>query len=235
LIAPASALKYARNLGPAAAPVKRERRASMRILFSSLLIASLAIAPVAARRPRPPGSSGSIPRLLFVAPSGKPYRGQPGDPYPVAAWFAEADADHDGKVSRAEFRANFMAYFDVLDTNHDGEIDPDEIDHYESAILPEVHMNPVTFGGYSTDPSADDSNGDASSGPSQVPDEHPGGAALFGFFATPEPLLAMDTNFNRGISRSEYASAADRAFRALDPQNHGYLTLDALPRTWAQR
>ena len=44
------------------------------------------------------GADGdSRPRgALFVSPSGEPFRSRPGEPYPVAVWFAQADADHDG-------------------------------------------------------------------------------------------------------------------------------------------
>jgi len=198
------------------------RKASLAFLLLPLLVQ-----PALARDHRDHG----IHRPLFVAPNGKPYRAQPGDPYPVATWFAEADADHDGQMTRAEFRANFLAYFDTLDTDHDGEIAPDEIEKYETVILPEVHMNPIDLGYSQSDSSSESESGDA---PRQPP-ERPGGAAFFGFSGAPEPLTAMDSNFNRGISRAEYSAAADRAFRKLDPQSHGYLTLDTLPKTAAQR
>jgi Ca2+-binding EF-hand superfamily protein len=83
---------------------------------------------------------GMGPRLsLFVSPAGKPFRGAPGQPAPIEAWFAEADADHDGTISYAEFQADFRRYFAELDTNHDGEIAPDEVTRYETEILPEMH------------------------------------------------------------------------------------------------
>jgi Ca2+-binding EF-hand superfamily protein len=36
------------------------------------------------------------------------------------------DANHDGKVSAAEFRASKQAAFDKVDLNHDGVVTPDE-------------------------------------------------------------------------------------------------------------
>lgn len=193
-----------------------------------LLLLLLAAPAIAAHEDR---DDSNIHRPLFVAPSGKPWRGKPGDPYPKAAWFAAADANHDGKLGRAEFVAEFIAYFDVLDTDHDGEIGPAEISRYENDILPEVQMaTPDRFGG--DQPGG--GSGDDDSTP-KAPPERPRGASFFGFFGSPEPLIVMDANFDRGISRAEYAAFADRSFRRLDTAGAGYLTLATLPRTAAER
>ena len=69
---------------------------------------------------------------LFVSPFGEPFRSGPGEPYPVAAWFAGADADHDGKLTRAEFLADGVRWFDRLDVNQDGLIGQAEIVAYEA-------------------------------------------------------------------------------------------------------
>ncbi|MBV9840866.1 MAG: EF-hand domain-containing protein [Sphingomonadaceae bacterium] len=180
-------------------------------------------------------SDHAMQRMLFVAPNGKPYRGAPGQPYPSAAWFAEADANHDGKLTRAEYRAAFIAYFDTLDINHDGEIDPNEIEHYENDILPETHMTGGGFAGYAaSEAQASAGDDDSSDGPKQPP-EQPGGASFFGFFHFAEPIVWMDTNFNRGISRDEFAAGADRSWRMLNPDGKPWLTLSDLPKTQAQR
>jgi Ca2+-binding EF-hand superfamily protein len=41
--------------------------------------------------------------------------------------FERLDADHDGRVSRAEYKASIDARFDKLDANGDGSVDADEI------------------------------------------------------------------------------------------------------------
>jgi hypothetical protein len=41
--------------------------------------------------------------------------------------FERLDTDHDGQVSRAEYKASIGARFDKLDTNGDGSVDADEI------------------------------------------------------------------------------------------------------------
>jgi hypothetical protein len=100
------------------------------------------------RRGGGPMGGGMGPRLsLFVSPAGKPFRGAPGQPAPIEAWFAEADANHDGTIGYAEFQADFRRYFAELDTNHDGEIAPDEVTRYETEILPEMASRGGGFGG----------------------------------------------------------------------------------------
>ena len=56
----------------------------------------------------------------------------------MAQWFAQADKRGDGKVDRAEFRADAEAFFHVLDKNGDGVIDPFELQAYEQDVVPEI-------------------------------------------------------------------------------------------------
>jgi hypothetical protein len=71
---------------------------------------------------------------LFISPSGEPYRGDDG----LGRWLAQADTDHDGAVTLAEFRADAEHSFKFLDTNGDGVIDGFEMQHYERDIVPEI-------------------------------------------------------------------------------------------------
>jgi len=123
----------------------------------------------------------------FISPMGEPFFGTA----PLAAWFAQADSNHDGSLALAEMQADADRFFGLLDTNHDGEIDPDEINHYEQVIAPMDR-------------------------------------ARYGWFGLPEPVTAADTDFSRGISRSEFAKAAQVRFEALDVDHRGRLTLAAL-------
>jgi Ca2+-binding EF-hand superfamily protein len=85
---------------------------------------------------RAPGRGDAA--TFFLSPAGEPFRVTAGGPSPLATWFAGADADHDGVLTFAEFRADFRRFFATLDTNHDGEIAPDEVSRYETEILPEI-------------------------------------------------------------------------------------------------
>ena len=71
----------------------------------------------------------------FVSPMGEPFFATSGTDA-LHVWFNQADANHDGVISSEEMQADAERFFRVLDTNNDGEIDPDEINHYEVDIAP---------------------------------------------------------------------------------------------------
>jgi hypothetical protein len=75
---------------------------------------------------------------LFISPAGQPFRSPSDQPYPVAVWFAAADADHDGKLTRQELRQDGRRFFQILDANHDGVIDGVEVEAYEHGMVPEI-------------------------------------------------------------------------------------------------
>ena len=100
-----------------------------------------------------PGSNGIGARgpaaagytQLFISPCGEPYRGKPGDPYPVVLWFKQADLDHDGAISRAEFRADHQGFFEALDSDDNGYLDGPEVKFYETQVVPDV-LGPDALG-----------------------------------------------------------------------------------------
>lgn len=75
---------------------------------------------------------------LFISPCGEPYRGRPGDPYPVALWFKMADLNHDGVIDRAEFRADHAGFFDALDGDGNGVLEGPELSFYEKQVVPDI-------------------------------------------------------------------------------------------------
>lgn len=168
---------------------------------------------------------------LFISPAGKPFHGAAGAPYPVGAWFAEADADHDGKLTRAEFRADFTAFFNQLDQNHDGFIDGVELVHYEQVVAPEVLPRLAqTPAGFSGDRPGGDQKRLAQA-PRLKGGDFYDGAPEFSLLNVSEPVSSADQNFDGKISLAEFLAAADHRFDQLDPDRRGYLTLDALPQT----
>src|SRR5262245_271448 len=75
---------------------------------------------------------------LFISPMGEPFRSQEGAA-PIQVWFAAADADHDGKLSQAEFLAQAQSFFTAtLDANHDGDATSLESTTLYRAQAPEV-------------------------------------------------------------------------------------------------
>ena len=194
---------------------------------------------------------------LFIAPSGEPFRAIAGAPYPVAAWFAQADANHDGRIDLGEFNADFMGFFDRLDTNHDGMLSSAEIKAYETDFAPEVAADygasfvsaPDRFRGSSGSSGSSGGGSGASSDGSGPPSAAVGqsreiendlGAALgggggYGLIAIAEPVAAMDTSFSGHVSRREAQAAAQRRFSLLDTDDKGAIGWNDLPRTIAEQ
>lgn len=162
----------------------------------------------------------------FISPMGEPFRPKARGDDQLAAWFQQADANHDGRLTLAEMQQDAERFHGVLDTNHDGEIDPDEISHYETAIAPEV-ISGSSYGmmegagpeGYKR---RKPKFFQSASGSQQQ------GAGRFGLLDLPEPVVSADANFNRGVSVAEFRQAASQRFLALDLDHKGYLTLGAL-------
>ncbi|MDR3509896.1 MAG: EF-hand domain-containing protein, partial [Caulobacteraceae bacterium] len=123
-------------------------RAGRRRLPQTVCIAALAVLGACAAEGPPDGPGferghghGGPPPArasLFISPACEPFRAGPGEPYPSAAWFAQADANHDGRLTRAEVRADAEAFFRRLDVNQDGVIDSFEVTEYEQRIVPEI-------------------------------------------------------------------------------------------------
>jgi len=253
--------QYARRDCTAKARCAASRRppeASLRraLIRFALLAAALAGAgcasgpPGGPHRHGPPGEDGR-PRphrgaQVFISPSGQPFRAGPDAAYPVVAWFAQADADHDGRISRAEFRADADAFFGVVDGDGDGVVTMVETSAYETTIAPEITRLNI--------PEMHRSDGEGGEGPRRRGGGRGGhggggrggggrpmafgggrqGAAMFGLINEPEPIRAADADFSLSVTRAEWRAASDRRFDLLDNDHDGALTLAELPRTPAQ-
>lgn len=212
--------------------------------------------------PRPLGDAKRDPRKagqLFIAPSGQPFRAERGQPYPVVVWFAQADTDHDGKIDRPEFEADFERFFGILDINHDQVVDAAEINRYETRLVPEIHAIGISVdargargghrrggygggsfgggfgGGHGGAPALAGEGQDGGAPAPGSPAEPPAGAGWFGLISNPEPVSSMDINLDGSVSTEEMRSAARRRFTLLDSDRRFYLTLRDLPETPAQR
>jgi hypothetical protein len=159
---------------------------------------------------------------IFISPMGEPFHGAEGLSG-GELWFRKADANHDNRITPQEFQADALRFFAVLDTDRDGEIGPEEVDHYESDIAPEIRVM-STYG----DPSLakTDDQGDVTDPP--YPTRL--GAGRYGFLDSPEPVVTADVNFDRAITRSEFAQTAMKRFKQLDTNGDGVITRDELPK-----
>lgn len=158
---------------------------------------------------------------LFVSPSGEPFRTAGDQPYPSATWFAKADADRDGRLTRAEFRADAERWFKALDANGDAQISMPEVTRWEEDLVPEV-TRPSFAGG----------------GPpgrrGQGADTRRAGAAAYSLINEPHPIRGADEDFSMTVSEAEWRRAADRRFALLDKDGDGGVLAVDLGRTPAQ-
>lgn len=167
-----------------------------------------------------PGDGPPRPRVqLFVSPAGQPFRAPRGQPYPVAEWFAKADADHDGRLTRDEFRADADAWFKVLDVNGDGQISMPEVTRWEEELVPEVSRIGAGMGG--------------ARGRNTV-DTRLQGAAAYSLINEPHPIRGADADFSFSVSRAEWRAASDRRFALLDTDGDGAILLADLRPTPVQ-
>jgi hypothetical protein len=219
------------------------RRPRITFLLSAALLAAAAAPPPAAPPPRP------APQQIFLSPAGKPFRSAPGAPYPVADWFREADADGNGRLTRAEFIADGERYFHRLDSSRNDQLEADEIDAYEAAVL-----GPITGRGTlrGAAPAAEEKAAPAAPPPGAPPPgtrpvqmpasaaapprERPRqapvrGAGLYALIDIPHPVKAADRDMNARVTAEEWRRVMGGRFDLLDPQRRGDLTLEELPAT----
>ncbi|AZS20810.1 hypothetical protein CSW63_09215 [Caulobacter sp. FWC26] len=170
---------------------------------------------------------------LFISPAGEPFRAPSDAPYPVVTWFAGADANHDGALSRDEFVADTLRFFVVLDADRNGVIDGFEVSAYENRIAPEILGGPAPEP-MRPGPRGLGQGGDEQPRPRQRSANMLQGAALYGLIAEPQPVMASDGDFDRRITREEAARAAKARFALLDKDRDGLLRLAELPKTPSQ-
>jgi hypothetical protein len=202
-----------------------------------LFAGAVAAQPTPAERiaPPPPGAPPGAGGRLFINPDGEPFRGPDGR----GAWFARADADHDGAITPAEFRADALLFFRVLDANHDGVVDGAENQVYEREIAPEITRLSIDQsppggrgerGGSRRPGGQGGERAGGRKGPGGVGRE---GAARFGLLNEPQPVRGADANLDYRITADEWVRAAARRFALLDRSGDGIddgrLTLATLP------
>jgi hypothetical protein len=212
-------------------------------LMPLLFVLVAMLAPAQPPQPAPITVIGH-PWAPFISPMGEPFRAHTPTDDTLADWFRKADRNGDGLLTADEMQADAERFFAKLDTDHDGEIGPDEISAYEYQVAPEIQAMsrtrrppgqpaPVT-----TDSDDNDSAGDRTSSRHRRHGEEVDaslglagalqGAARYSLLNMPEPVAAADTDFNRSITLDEFRQAAIARFDLLDSAHRGSLTLTDL-------
>ncbi|MGN6589765.1 MAG: EF-hand domain-containing protein [Sphingomicrobium sp.] len=176
----------------------------------------------------------------FISPMGEPFRAHTQTEDTLAAWFRKADRNGDGVLTQDEMLADADRFFATLDTDHNGQIDPDELARYEYDIAPDVQVNSRKRPGPGDPPPKPNRTREADHGDRQRREQARRdedelglggklqGAARYGLLNLPEPVAAADADFDRAITLQEFREAAVLRFDLLDTHHTGRITLDQL-------
>lgn len=221
--------------------------ASMRYNRAGLIPLALILAACAGGPPHGGPGQGGAPRVepLFISPFGEPFMGEPDGPWPVAEWFAGADADADGALTFAEFQADGHRWFVHLDANEDGRIGYSELAAYEQGLSGlrgfqgggegggqgRGRGGPPPRMGLAGDAQDANVSGGTRTGRGGARGGGYGRIAEAGYFNLPQPVKGADTNIDQQVTGEEWTAAVNRWFQALDTDRDGRLTLATLPET----
>ena len=131
------------------------------MLLPAILLPFLASA-AAATAPSAPITVTGHAWAPFISPMGEPFRAHSPTDDTLADWFAQADRNHDAVLTVDEMVADAARFYALLDADHNGEIDPDEIANYEWEVAPDIQIMSKTRrapGGASAPPSHSDDCG----------------------------------------------------------------------------
>jgi hypothetical protein len=178
-----------------------------------LAIASVGLLPAATASAQSSPAKAPAGDALFISPFGEPFRSATG----LADWFAGADADHDGILTRKELAADGLRFHARLDADRDGRVDGFENNAYENEVAPEILPQSAAFRSDQGEPGAPAPRSRGLDG-----------ASSFGLLDEPQPVRGADRNYDGKITAEEQSQAAGRRFALLDEAASGGLTLPVL-------
>ena len=163
---------------------------------------------------------------------GEAFRTNDSGEEPFDQWFALADADGDGSISRLEFRTDAETFFATLDNSGDKVIDADEMAAYER----DTPGRTRAAGGGAATPSSDRPKPKSSTPvpkghvaivtSGNVPSAtriHPGDTRI-NFAEVPQPVAMADLNLDRRVTLDEFLKTAGKRFTNYDVDKDGRLT-----------
>jgi hypothetical protein len=173
----------------------------------------------------------------FISPMGEPFRSQAAGDDTMANWFGQADRNRDGYLTANEMQQDADRFFAILDTDSNGEIDPEELRVYEWDLASEIQVNSQWRRARGEPVLKTDSARAAQGLDQRKRDEFYGlqGAARYGLLNMPQPVAAADRDFNRSITLAEFRRAAAERFGLLDGTRDRQLGLAELQALRAAR
>src|SRR4029453_267892 len=141
-----------------------------------------------------PSAAQRVP--IYLTLMGEPIPGVRGERNPFHSWFAQADTNHDGSIDPAEMQRDADRFFATLDLDRDGKIGPDEITRYETEIAPPAGRAAGGVTGIPIDamsPTSTDAEPPLTG--TRLPDDLDTTSAV-NLGEVPEPVTMADTNLN---------------------------------------
>jgi hypothetical protein len=166
----------------------------------------------------------------FISPMGEPFRPSNPTDKPLATWFYQADRDRDGALTAAEMSQDAQRFFDILDADRNGSVEPTEMISYEWELAPDVQLSSRARPKPGDAPRKAEVGRSANPKRQRIVEQGLQGAARYGLLNMPQPVAAADSDFDRAVTLAEFQSAAAARFALLDEQRSGELTLPKLQR-----
>jgi len=193
---------------------------------SALLLVLAAAAPAPAETPIFVTAYAGRP---FISPMGEPFRAKSSVDDALARWFNQADRNHDGVLTADEMQADAARFFARLDTDENGDIDPEELIQYEWEVAPEIQVNArLRRPGGEKRPAGEDEEQHRRTMTTAGLGGGLQGAARYALLNIPEPVAAADVNLDRSITLAEFRQAGVERFQLLDASHSGRLSLEQL-------
>jgi Ca2+-binding EF-hand superfamily protein len=191
-----------------------------------LLILAAAAAPVPAEKPIFVTGYAGRP---FISPMGEPFRARSSIDDALERWFRQADRNQDGALTADEMQADAARFFAKLDTDGNGDIDPEEVINYEWEVAPEIQVNArLRRPGGEKLPAGEDEQQHRRTMTTAGIGGGLQGAARYALLNIPEPVVAADVNLDRSITLGEFRQAGLERFQLLDASHSGRLSLAQL-------
>lgn len=151
----------------------------------------------------------------------------PGCPPILSAWFDRIDTNHDGVIDKAEFMADAEIQFARMDLNHDGIVTPGTLAQYRAGFEGHERLQPLKRGIGGSDEGAPVQVAQTFSagkvkGPKSLVDLQQGGGN--DPRVEPDSVMSADTSLRFQVTKKDFMDQAVHRFTRLDMNHDGRIT-----------